>query len=210
MTRIYVDQKEIPPPAVGFQWLEELIKHVETHIIPADAVIRHVEIDGQPLFEGGTEGNGVPVNSNISGSDKIEIFTGTLPQIACDSIKEALAYIVRIESAIPTIASSFQILPGPEAFEQLKQLLEGFYWLNLLAGKLSSALQLDLSQTVIQGSKASDYFDKFTTILNQLVDSQARQDNLLIADLLEYEIRPLMPAWKELFGVLGSLAGNSA
>jgi hypothetical protein len=209
MTRIYVDGKEIPPPAVAFEWLEELITHVETQIIPSDALIRHVEIDGHPLLEGGSESNTAPVNSCICGSDTIEVFTGTLPQIAGDSIKEALDYLQRVETAIPSIASSFQILPGPEAFEQLKQLLEGFYWLNLLVRKLSSALRLELRQTTIQGSNAGEYFDKFTMILNQLVDSQERQDNLLIADLLEYEILPLMPAWKELFGIMGRMADTS-
>jgi len=29
MTRLFVDQKEVPPPPLGFQNLNEVLKHVE-------------------------------------------------------------------------------------------------------------------------------------------------------------------------------------
>jgi hypothetical protein len=196
MTRIYVDEREIPPPPVAFEYLEEVIRHVESNFLQPDAVIRNVYIDGQPLMGEGVE---IGANARIAGRGKVEIFTGTLKQIASDSLREAIAYVGRIEAAIPSIAQRFQIEPGPEAFKQLKQLLEGFYWLNMLVTKLSSAYGMDLQSTRILGILASEFYEKFTQILNQLVDAQERQDNLLIADLLEYEIQPLLPTWNQLF-----------
>jgi hypothetical protein len=96
----------------------------------------------------------------------------------------------------------FQMTPGPESFESLRQLYEGFYWLNLLLDKLAASFEIDLSDVLIQETPAREHHQKFITILKQLIDSHERGDLILISDILEYEILPLVPIWKEMFGII--------
>jgi hypothetical protein len=202
MTRVYVDKREVPLPPSAFESLDRIVKHVEDHLLPPDIVIRQIEVDGAPLFSEHTPGSGPAPQTDHPGREKIEIITGTLAEIARDSIREAQAYLDRVEALTPSLVTSFQLSPGPEAFEQLKQLFDGFYWLHLLLDRIGAAFKVTADIHVSDGTTARDCHFRFASILKQLVEAQERQDFVLIADLLEYEILPLVPEWKALFAVL--------
>jgi hypothetical protein len=140
----------------------------------------------------------------IDTRDKIEIFTGTLNEIASDSITEGLAYLDRIESATPSLAESFRFCPRQESFENLRQLCEGFYWLNLLLDRLKINFGINLETELIRGIAASEYHQKFISVLKQLIESQESKDYVLISDLLEYEILPLVSVWREMLGAIST------
>jgi len=206
MTRFYINDREIAPP-VDASSLHQILKYVENSHLPPNSVVRQIQLDGIPLIPDDFVGDRSEMLDRISGRDRVDIFTGTITEIAHDSIAEALAYLDRIETAIPSLATSFRISPGPEAFENLKQLYEGFYWLNLLLDKLETSFQLQMKDVLIQGVPAPEYHQKFISILKQLIESQEKGDFVLIADLLEYEILPLVPAWREMFGITSKKMG---
>ncbi|MBN1571507.1 MAG: hypothetical protein JXA73_26965 [Acidobacteria bacterium] len=199
MTRFYVNDKEITPP-MDTSSLGQILKEVENAHLPPNVVVRKIQIDGLPLLPQIVSENPAALCEQMERSEKVEIFTGTLAEIAGDSIREALAYLRRIEDATPSLAESFRFSPNPDAFENLRQLCEGFYWLNLLIDKLGTNFQLRLEEMIVGGIPAMHHHQKFISVLKQLVESQESGDFILIADLLEYEILPLVPVWKEMFG----------
>ncbi len=203
MTRYYVNQSEIPSPPTGVRSLHELLEHVEHAHLPPNNVIRQVQIDGRLLVS--NERGEIPpeMMAGIDLRERIEITTGTLQEIARESLDEALSYLDRVERVIPSLASSFQASPGPEAFENLKELYTGFYWLNMLVDRLAKNLKVSFSDVLLRGSPLREHNEKFVSILRQLVESQEKADFVLVADLLEYEVLPLIPVWKELFVDLG-------
>jgi hypothetical protein len=199
MTRFFVNDREIPSPPPGFSSLDGILKYIEENHLPPDNVVRQIQIDGLPLLP--AERNAVPfdIREGIEKRQKVEITTGSLREIACESVRESIAYLDRIEPVIPSLASSFQAFPGPEAFENLKELYSGFYWLNLLLDRLEKNFRLSFWETSLQGSSFREYQQKFMSVMQQLVGSQEKGDFVLVADLLEYEVLPLLPVWKELF-----------
>ncbi len=201
MTRFFVNDREIQPPLNALS-LEQVLKHVEDVHLPPDSLIRHIQIDGLPFVPNGSSEDQSELLDQIDTRDKVEIFTGTLAEIVRYSITEALDYLDRIEDATPSLAESFRISPGVESFRDLRQLNEGFYWLNLLLDKLKTNYRVDLNEILIQEVPAQEYCHKFVSILKELVEAQEKRDFVLISDLLDYEILPLVPVWKELFGVI--------
>jgi hypothetical protein len=200
MTRFFINEMEIAPPA-GLCSLDQILKHAEECHLPPNSVIRQIHIDGHPLALDSFPYPG-DILKQTKNREKVEIFTGTVPDIARESIGEALAYFDRIEALIPSLASSFQVYPGPEAFENLRQLLDGFYWINLLLDKLTANFRLILEDYLVQEVPVRDHVEKFIAILRQLIDSQQRGDFVLIADLLEYEVVPIIPIWKDIFHLI--------
>jgi hypothetical protein len=201
MARFYVDEREIDPP-VDTSSLDQILKHVEaTHISPK-SLIRQVRVDGIPIVSDDLAKDFAEVMCQLESGDKVEIFTGTLDEIARDSIAEALTYLERIEAGIPSLATGFQVSPGPESFESLRQLYEGLYWLTLLLGKLETCFHITLDSMIIQGIPAQEHHQKFIGVLKQLIDSHQRGDLALISDMLEFEIIPLVPIWKEMFKII--------
>ena len=201
MTRFFVNDREIAPP-LNAASLAQILKYVEDVHLPPDSLIRHIQIDGLPFVPSDSPKNQSAMLNEIDKRGKVEIFTGTLAEIARHSIVEALTYLDRIEAATPSLAESLRISPGAESFKNLRQLSEGFYWLNLLLDKLKTSFRVNLNDVIIREAPAQEYCQKFIAILKQLIESQEKRDFVLIADLLEYEILPLVPVWKEMFSIL--------
>jgi hypothetical protein len=200
MTRYFINEREVTPPE-NLSAFDQILKHTEDYHLPPNSIIRQINVDGYPLISDSFQNPGEMLKQ-IENRDRIEIVTGTMSEIAHESIVEALAYFDRMESLIPSLASSFQIYPGPESFENLRQLLDGFYWINVLLDKLAISYQLVLENCLVQGISVLDHIKKFIAILKQFIDSQQRGDFVLIADLLEYEIIPIIPIWKDIFRLL--------
>jgi hypothetical protein len=199
MTRLFVDQREIPSPPPGIESLEQVLKHVEeTHLGP-NCIIRQVSVDGLPVVNEPFRGNESTVQGGIACRETIEIVTGAIGDIAQESIREAVSYIDRVEALLPSIAASFQATPGPKAFENLRQLYEGFYWLYLLLDRLNSLFN-SRPETHQPDSKSLEaHQERFLCNLRHMVQAHEHQDFVLLADLLEYEIIPLIPDLKRHF-----------
>jgi hypothetical protein len=202
MTRLFVDAQEIAPPPSVFSSLDNVIRHVEENHLPPDSVIRRIQVDGVP-FEASESAAacGTPVPP-LPSRQKVEIFTGTLRDVASDSIDEAVLYLERIEAVSHSLVSGFRSGPGPQAFGNLRQLYEGFYWMNLLIDRLRKSFGIRLEGITIRGESAQEHYNRFLSVLKQMVAAHERQDFIFVADLLEYEILPIVPIWKEMFKAL--------
>ncbi len=201
MTKFYINEREIAPP-LDVSSLDKALKEIEDAHLTSNSVVRQIQVDGVPVAPDDFPKIPSEMLQHLENREKIEIYTGTLAEIAHDSIAEALEYLDRIETATPSLASGFQISPGPESFENLRQLYEGLYWLNLLMDKLEASFHINFNDVRIQDVPASEHHQKFISVLKQMIDSHERGDFILIADLLEYEILPLVPIWREMFKII--------
>lgn len=206
MTRFYVNEREITPPP-GITSFEEILKHVDGGQLPPNSVVRHISVDGNPIMQEDFDPDSTALFKQLENGEKVEIITGTMEEIVRDSLAEAFAYLDRAEEGIPALAQNFQTNPGPESFQGLRQLYEGFYWINLLLCKLSDNFNIGLNAMTVQGETAGEHHRKFIEILKQLLDSQEKGDMVLISDLLEYEIAPMVPIWRELFQIIAERTG---
>ena len=66
---------------------------------------------------------------------------------------------------------------------------------------------LKLSEITVRGVPVGEHLQKFAEIVKQLNDAQEKQEYLLIADTIEYEIMPIVPVWKEIFEAVSHKIG---
>jgi hypothetical protein len=202
MSRVFVDSQEVQTTFPGAVSLDQVVQHLEENVLAPDTVIRQIHIGGVPVISQDAERTSEILRSSIVGRGDIEVSTGSVKELATDSITEALAYLDRIDTLTPRLAASFQVTPGPEAFESLRQLYEGFYWVNLLIDRLDTTFQIGFETMLVDGENAGARHRKFLDILRQMVDAQERQDFLLISDLLQYEVLAMVPVWRSMFAEL--------
>jgi hypothetical protein len=196
MTRLYVDKQEVAAIPQDLNSLDQVIRLVERDHINGDAIIRQIQIDGHPLIP---DGNTHSLPDRIADKEKIEIFTGTLQEIALDSIQEAIAYLDRVEATTPVLANSFRNSIDASTFENLKQFYEGFYWINLLIDRLAQSFHVPLDASQAGGAPAGAHHNKLASALKALIEAHEKTDFGLMADLLEYEITPLIQGCTEIF-----------
>jgi hypothetical protein len=113
MTRLYVDKREVAAIPPGINSLDQVIRLVERDHIVGGTIIRQVQIDGRPLIQ---DANIQSLPDCIDDKEKIEIFTGTLREVALDSIEEAIAYLERVEGTTPILANGFRTSVDANAF----------------------------------------------------------------------------------------------
>jgi len=205
MTRCYVNGREVEIPS-DFSAFDQKLKYVEDRFLEPSAIIREVHVDGIPLAPESFR-NDDGSYSRIRDCEKIEIFTGTLAEIAVESIIGAQEYLIKIENAVPALAVKFQDCPESEDFGNLRSLCEGFYFLSILLDKLAGGYQLKLDEIIVRGGSISEHLQKFAGIVKQLNEVQEKQEYLLIADTIEYEILPIVPVWKEIFEAISQKIG---
>ena len=200
MTRYYVNGREIEIPQ-GFSTFDQLLKHVEDKCLESTDIIRTINIDGRSYTTQSLADNNEDFDLT-SDLEKVEIVTGTLAEIAGESLAGAREYLVKIENAAPALALKFQDFPESEDFNNLGSLCEGFYFLSILLDKLAGGYQLSLGEILVRGVSVHEHLLKFADIVKQLNEAQEKQEYLLIADTIEYEILPVVPVWKDIFEVV--------
>ncbi len=206
MTRIYINKKEISLLPHDVHSLDQVIRLVECNHLSADTVIRQVQVNGAPLVRG-EEDPDLP--DDVHDRETIEIFTSALRDVALDSIREALTYLDRAETATHSLATGLRTQSDPEAFAELRQFYEGIYFTNVLLGRLEQSFHIPLEQVRVGSSNAREYCVKLASLLKAVLVSHEQKNFGRLADLLESEIGPLIPTGKEVFSsILAQVGGE--
>ncbi len=205
MTRIYINKKEISPFPPGAHSLDQVIRLVECNHMPPDMVIRQVQVNGVPLVRGEGEPD-FPID--ICDQETIEIFTSSLRDVALDSVREATTYLDRAEAATHLLATGLRSRSDPEAFAELRQFYEGIYFTNVLLERLEQSFHIPLEEVRVRSGNAREYCVKLAVMLKAVLESHEQKDYGRLADLLEYEVGPLIPVGKEVFSSILVLLGR--
>jgi hypothetical protein len=204
MTHLFLDDQEIEMPSPAAGSFRQLLEYVDNACLPPHTAIKHINVDGRPLLADDLLGDQSGLYDQIDRAEKIEIFTATAQEIALEAIQEAVAYLRRVEGAVPPLAWDLRSNPGPGALESLRHLFEGFYWLNLLLNRLNNSFKDHLEGLNVAGLTPHEHYLHQASVLKLLVESQEHRDMAGTANLLEYEISPAIPVWKELFTAAGA------
>ncbi|AEV70524.1 hypothetical protein [Acetivibrio clariflavus] len=101
-------------------------------------------------------------------------------------IESAINYIDRMVIGIEGINGDFQEGREDKATNSMIQLIDGIQWL----------LQAIEGTRDIQGEVSID-ISSMNPIFNQLIEALENTDYVLLGDLLEYEVTPVIKEWKD-------------
>jgi hypothetical protein len=208
MTQIYFDDREIELP-IDCSSISRILKYVDEAHLAENSVVRKIQVNGHPFMPNGfSETGGHAAPHAFENSDKIEIFTGNTAEIASGSISEALGCLELIESLTPSLIRDCQIYPSPDSLGNLRQLYEGFCWMDLLFKKLESDFPVCSDDTRIQNSFDLECRRKFIAALKRSKESLENGALVWVSDVLERDILPLVPLWREMLMTMAQRAGG--
>lgn len=101
-------------------------------------------------------------------------------------VESAIDYLDRVIIGIEGINEDFQRGREDRATSSIVQLVDGIQWL----------LQVIEGTREIQGDATIDA-SQINPVFNQLIEALENMDYVLLGDLLEYEITPVMKEWRE-------------
>ena len=101
-----------------------------------------------------------------------------------ETLQTANEYIVKLESGIIEAARLFKSGEEGQAVNMIHDIIDGIEWLS------------DVMRLTIGVHEKEIELDEINTQLAEIVEAFNNEDYILVADLFEYEILPIIGQWK--------------
>jgi hypothetical protein len=158
-----------------------------------------VLLDGESLVSNGClDLKGVSAD-RLEQAHNINIISRTLKEVTLEALQGARAYLAGLAKPISLVALQFNSGQFEKAFGNLSVLLDGISNLISLVGSLEAGFGLNCGSIIARRAPVTTHVKDLQCRLQELVQAQARQDTVTIADLLDYELRPRIELWEDIF-----------
>ena len=142
----------------------------------------HFIADGTEIYEDHED----YITVNVDRIEKLEVIAKTENEFLNDILLSAEEYLKRAKPELASLPDGFYSNPSPETRSNFSQLMEGLKWLDemLLVIDKSNERPVDWNQCM----ELSQSMKQEIVNLSEAVDNS---DNILIADIIQYEFIPI-------------------
>lgn len=144
--------------------------------------------DGEEVFENHEQ----YLEQHAGKIDKLEIIAKTEKQFANDLLLDGEGYLTRALKELPVLSEAFYDNPTSEDWTKLDALLGGLQWLD--------EMLMSIGRSNIQISNWQSYLaisEKMQDEIKNFAEALENEDNVLIGDIIQYELQPIFEEFKE-------------
>lgn len=117
-------------------------------------------------------------------------------------LKKMSEYLEGFSEGVGEVADQFRMGSPEEANKILMQAIEGVKAFTELLSTVRLVTQSELSDLSLENKSLGEREEKLLDVTKKMQSSQEEKDWVTVADLLEYELGPLMAEWKEMIPLL--------
>ncbi|QNK87247.1 hypothetical protein H7992_18890 [Sporosarcina sp. resist] len=151
----------------------------------------HFIADGTEIYED----HEAYLNVNLDRIEKIEIIAKTEKEFMNDIFLSAEDYLKRAKPELAALTDGFYSNPTAETHTSFSQLMDGLQWLDEMLTLIAVS-----SERPPNGEVYEELMQTLQTQIAQLGVAVENSDNILIADIIQYE---LIPIFKKLETIIG-------
>lgn len=160
-----------------------MFEKINDEVSKTDLLLSHLIIDGEDVFEN----HGEYIVERLATIKSIEVQTKTKQELINETLLSTECYIKGALPETNLLVDEFYNNPSQETWEKFGQLIEGVQWI------------VQMVQTLDQFQQKLENWDKYLTNiatlqneLHTLMEALENQDAVLIADVIQYEITPIL------------------
>ncbi len=191
---IMVDGKQLESGLKGAN-LEEMLAEISEEVLTGQRSFTEVRVNGRPYT---LEEMGPAEEVMAAGIESLEVDTIEAQELARRFLLGADEFLEPLCEAIPALAELFALEDEQEANERYLQLLDSLQMFMQVLEAVQEILDLDLDAVRDGKASARERMDTINKVLGELLGSQERQDWVLLADVLRYDLLPELEAWRRL------------
>ena len=181
--------------------LEEiLLNAIAEHVKPGHEVTTIRLNGGLYTEESPRDAAGV----QLSDIHTLEIETAAREHVARQFLEYGVGQLGVMMQAAERISELFRIGDEGEANKHLAEFLESLRLLMEMLVKGEEILQADLSAVPFRGGTLEAGLQQLSEMMDRMIRVQEGEDWMVLADLVEYELVPLLNGWKEVLPALGA------
>jgi hypothetical protein len=204
MPRVLVNNSEQSVERTAATW-GALLERLDAQAQARGEVVSAVRFDGvdEPTFAQQPHTARVLTEFGL-----IEVETATPRALVEAALHEAVHAADALAAAGRQTSSGFRGADPTAANPRLGEFAEGVRSLMLTLQATAAALGVTLSSLEWNGRPLPEQFGLLTVQLQAVIDAQSSRDWLTVADLLEYELQPLLDTARQVFESLRASAAS--
>ncbi|MBI2061730.1 MAG: hypothetical protein HYT87_18470 [Nitrospirae bacterium] len=180
----------------NFNTLDELVGDVVRRMVPKNRLVSKILVNGEDL----TDQN----QSRLAGTPaadvrSIEFRTEPLSEAVVGALDRAFDYLDRLREGIRVCVEKYRSGEDLSAHRLLAECLDGLVWFVSFSTNMRVALRLNYDDEYFQGETLTAKQNRLYEHIRELEKAQKNMDTVYMADLLEYEIEPILKDWMEVF-----------
>lgn len=167
--------------------VDKILGQIEKEMYEVSKVVQSLIIDDIEIYNDYNE----YLVKNIKSIENIRVTSSTYKELLIDTLESGLDYLKRVPEQIELLAESYYNIPSHQSMNDLGDLLGGIRWLIDIYAYINT--NKDLNQ-VIENYSGWNLYGQGVHSLNELLpdfeNALSSEDNVTIADILSYEVRP--------------------
>ncbi|RJR45779.1 MAG: hypothetical protein C4567_03115 [Deltaproteobacteria bacterium] len=180
--------------------LEEALVELNDKFIPEGQQLFQVEVNGQFFTERYPRESRYVTLGEVS---TLDLKTVSDEELARSILADAAGQVETLAQALEKSAALFRLAAEDEANHYFAQVLEALRWLLQTGEGACQVLEVDLQEvTSPQVGDVSDFLKRFQDLLEEMLQVYEEEDYILLADLMEYELLPMVTQWQKILSLL--------
>lgn len=198
--QVTLNDQTLPVDLSHLRNLEEVLMELNDKFIPQGQQLFQVEVNGEFFTERyPRESRYVPLGEVARLDLKTVSDTDMARAILTDAASQALTLVQALEKS----AALFRLAAEDEANHYFAQVLEALRWLLQTGEGACQVLKVDLGQVSSpQLGDVSEFLKRFQDLLDEMLQVYEEEDYILLADLMEYELLPMVQEWQKILSLL--------
>jgi len=199
--KIILNNEEIEQEIDRFNTLGDLLENLKSSRFGDKEFISAISINGGTVEE---NKRADLENRSLSEITSLEISTDHPLDVSLRVLENMGEFLRHLVALINQSADKFRIDEATDANKHYVNCVEGLQTFVSVLDKVSSLNDIDLSMIKHDSVSAAEKQDELLKIFNSLHVTQTNKDWIAVADLLEYELAPLINDWKDILPVISS------
>jgi hypothetical protein len=138
----------------------------------------------------------------LSEVSSLHITSNTFRRVSIDALESVGEYLDGLAAMIETGADKFRTSNETEANAYFLGCIDGLQTFIGIIDKVKNLNALDFSKLEFESGPISEKESLLLGTLNSIFDTQSKKDWVSLADLLEFELVPLLMDWKGILHVV--------
>lgn len=199
---VTINEQRLPVDFSHLQNLEEVIAEIQERFIPPGQQLFQVHVNGEFFSERYPRESRYLDLREIS---RLEVKTVSDEELARFILQDAVRQADILVQGMEKSATLFRQGNEEEANHLFAQVVEALRWLLQIRESAGQVMGVDQEESPSRKVFLSRYLSDLEDLLEEMLEISEDEDYVMLADLLEYELRPMVREWQ---GILQEIAGR--
>ncbi len=191
MLNVILDGQTVDQPMTGSETVADIVKAI-SRMIPSDKSVVKVHLDGADVTGKFDQQNGY-----VSQHNRLEVNTGNTRELAGETVVSLLEFHGSLQNALAKAAEEFRMGDENRSNEIFAQCLDALQIVLRTSYSVANLFKIKGDTVIVDDTSMDEQMQRVSGLLDEILEAQNQRDMILIADLIEYELIPMMDTWEQ-------------